>query len=325
MTTAKVFSDSRARNIAIAATLLAVALSFFLSWAYPVHAQDAAPAATDTCAGVTVTGTQETVNAAMARLGCTYVAPQTPSGIGQDNTCRVTVGAGYTSANVRSGPGTSYSLAGTVAKDARLEVLGHNPSGTWTKFKFEGAEGWIYSPLCEMVPDTIETAPRTCNAYLRADGFQMDWAFDENGTKYDVTILNTAPTNADGSRNLCWPYRVIQDGAGSSIINDRLPQPPGSRTDAPEIVDWTFLGDDWEGVQYAYYSGIAGRLLIDKDKSGPGGYEAVFDVNGQVVQFSENGEQKFVPVVGGWYAYQCLENCAFHWGFRIDRKPWSRP
>ena len=153
----------------------------------------------------------------------------------------------------------------------------------------------------------------------------MDWAYDESGVKYDVTIISSLPEKADGSLDFCDPYRTIQDGAHSSIIQDLLPQPPSMRDDAPDSGDWTFLENYWKDVEIAYYSGKGGCLVFDPDKGGPLGYTAVLDVNDKPVCNSENGEQMFevAPYIGAWMGW--VYDGSAPWGFRIDRKLWSRP
>lgn len=301
--------------LAVLVVVLAAALpTAALAAPDPAPAQQAV---SGTCNGVTVSGSQAAVSAAMRLMGCVYVAPPTPSGLGVANSCVVT-----RSANLRSAPAKADNIVGAAKVNQIFEVKGHSADALWT----ETSAGWIWAAYCKLVPDTIETEARECHGFQRPDGFNMDWALDQNGTKYDVTIISTLPKLADGTLDFCDPYRVIQDGSHGSVLNDQLPQPPGNRTDAPEFVDFTFLANDWQDVEHAFYSGIAGRLLWDPDQGGPRGLEAVLDVNGDPVGFSENGEQFFevAPYVGAWMSWQCVENCPFHWGFRLDPFPWTR-
>jgi len=45
--------------------------------------------------------------------------------------------------NVRSGPGSSNEVAGTLLKDTKVEILA--TSGEWSKIKYAGTEGWVAS------------------------------------------------------------------------------------------------------------------------------------------------------------------------------------
>jgi uncharacterized protein YjdB len=49
--------------------------------------------------------------------------------------------------NVRSGPSTSYSIVGTLPRDARIQVL---QSGTWHKIMFGGVECYVHSDYVDL-------------------------------------------------------------------------------------------------------------------------------------------------------------------------------
>ena len=59
-------------------------------------------------------------------------------------------------ANVREGPGPSFSVITTVAQDERFDVDARNPSGTWLEFCcVKGQRGWIYAPLVDVSVDVF--------------------------------------------------------------------------------------------------------------------------------------------------------------------------
>lgn len=49
--------------------------------------------------------------------------------------------------NVRSGPGTSFGVLGSVQRGQIFRPSGRNPAGDWLTFDFNGQQGWIYAPL----------------------------------------------------------------------------------------------------------------------------------------------------------------------------------
>lgn len=64
-------------------------------------------------------------------------------------------------ANIRSGPGTSYDILWQVERYYPLEILKKN--GRWYQFRdFEGDEGWIRSDLVSDVPSVVLRKDR-CN------------------------------------------------------------------------------------------------------------------------------------------------------------------
>jgi glucose/arabinose dehydrogenase len=60
-------------------------------------------------------------------------------------------------ANIRSGPGTSYRILGTERAGATFAVTGVNAAGTWWRIDYAGAEGWIFANL--VAPAGTEDAP----------------------------------------------------------------------------------------------------------------------------------------------------------------------
>ena len=50
--------------------------------------------------------------------------------------------------NVRTGPGTAFSIIGTVEQGGRFDIGGRNGAGDWLEFCcVNGQRGWIYAPL----------------------------------------------------------------------------------------------------------------------------------------------------------------------------------
>ncbi len=45
--------------------------------------------------------------------------------------------------NVRSGPGTNYTLIGALSAGQSFEIIGKNPTGDWYQFDFNGRTGWV--------------------------------------------------------------------------------------------------------------------------------------------------------------------------------------
>ena len=49
--------------------------------------------------------------------------------------------------NVRSGPGTNYTVLGTENQGARFVVTGRNPAGDWWEIDYNGRTGWVSAGL----------------------------------------------------------------------------------------------------------------------------------------------------------------------------------
>jgi hypothetical protein len=52
-----------------------------------------------------------------------------------------------TQANIRSGPGTEYSLLGTSNPGDQFRITGKNPAGTWWEIDYNGRTGWVFGEL----------------------------------------------------------------------------------------------------------------------------------------------------------------------------------
>jgi hypothetical protein len=63
-------------------------------------------------------------------------------------------------ANVRSGPGTSYPAIGRLSAGDSYPIVAKNPGGDWYQFEIEGREGWVTASLVSVSGDagTVEVA-----------------------------------------------------------------------------------------------------------------------------------------------------------------------
>ncbi len=74
------------------------------------------------------------------------IAYLTDNSSGASQSPVVTVNSGVPK-NVRSGPGTDYSIVGAARVGQQFLVTGRNPAGDWWQIDYEGQNGWIYAPL----------------------------------------------------------------------------------------------------------------------------------------------------------------------------------
>ena len=74
--------------------------------------------------------------------------------------------------NVRTGPGTVFSIIGTVEQGDRFDIGGRNVAGDWLEFCcVNGQRGWIYAPLLTLsqevasipLAENIPAAPAPTN------------------------------------------------------------------------------------------------------------------------------------------------------------------
>jgi uncharacterized protein YraI len=63
------------------------------------------------------------------------------------------------SANVRSGPGTSYDIVDTLASGEVVDVVECNGAGTWCRIEHSGPDGWVSRSLLEAAEDDDAGSP----------------------------------------------------------------------------------------------------------------------------------------------------------------------
>lgn len=77
-------------------------------------------------------------------------------------------------ANLRTGPGTTYALAGSITQGATVTIIGCNPACDW--YHLEGGQ-WIAAFLVKMAAQPVTDAPLTV----------VSWNTELNGA--DVTVI----------------------------------------------------------------------------------------------------------------------------------------
>jgi uncharacterized protein YraI len=60
--------------------------------------------------------------------------------------------------NVRSGPGTQYTVLGVLTFGDSVDITGQNADATWLRVNFNGQEGWVSASVVE-VNGEIASAP----------------------------------------------------------------------------------------------------------------------------------------------------------------------
>ena len=141
-----------------------------------------------------------------------------------------TTATATTNANLRSGPGTSFALAGTVTAGQTLTIIGQDATGNWLKL----ADGkWIAAFLVEQSTTASKPTPTATprpSAALTANDRQAaeDYANDiypillEYGSAFDEigSLFTNAPKNAAFDSD--WRISVIYQLARIKASNNQL-------------------------------------------------------------------------------------------------------
>jgi uncharacterized repeat protein (TIGR02543 family) len=225
------------------------------------------------------------------------------------------------SLNVRKGPGTSYSILGTLSKNDEVEVIKFNEN--WGRIEFGGKEGWISASYLRSADKNVFTVyynvgdakfpielqrkhPGTdLTLYEEApkrEGFVFGgWATEKKGTAvYNIGDKYTA--DADVTLYAVWEPLMLTvtflDYDGSVLASESYAY--GTRVNAPEGLTPTrendgenayeFAGWDTDLTKYikrdmTYTATYNSRPLTEEEK------EAALTVNAteEITEPAENG------------------------------------
>ncbi len=109
--------------------------------------------------------------------------------------------------NVRSGPGTEYTILGKARIGDAFDVTGQLADGSWLRINFSGQEGWVLASLFDPTGD-LTTAPEAVagsNAVLRsavtstpsAESAQSEPGAVEGTTTGSVNLRSIPSTSGD--------------------------------------------------------------------------------------------------------------------------------
>jgi uncharacterized protein YraI len=110
--------------------------------------------------------------------------------------------------NVRSGPGTEYTILGKLRADDAVDITGKLADGSWLRINFNGQEGWVLASLFDVNGDltTAQEAVAGASAVLRSgastttssSGSTTDQSGDVVGTTTgNVNLRSTPSTQGD--------------------------------------------------------------------------------------------------------------------------------
>ena len=177
--------------------------------------------------------------------------------------------------NVRSGPGTSYDLLGTLPSGTILVLTGKNAGGAWLQVEFLDVHGWVTA------------------AYVKAGDLSGLPVLDSYGTPVPAGTVNTpgpylsplptvgpAPDNGDSPSHPAFQVNFSPGGTRQFAYSGQLSAPQGD-------------GEDWIAFSPYAVPGSAPRLTASLACSGNGSL---------AVELLQGGSP-----VASWGSLQCGE------------------
>jgi uncharacterized protein YraI len=95
--------------------------------------------------------------------------------------------------NVRSGPGTEYTILGKLTPVDSLDITGQNADGDWWRVNFNGQEGWVFDTVVE-ITGAVEGVPVVepgATAVLRSGQVASSGTATTSGDVFITTRFNT--------------------------------------------------------------------------------------------------------------------------------------
>ena len=126
--------------------------------------------------------------------------------------------------NVRSGPGTQYTVLGKARQGDALDITGKLADGTWLRVNFNGQEGWVLASLFNPTGD-LTTAPEAAagpNAVLRSGATSTTTTTqsgDVVGTTTGSVNLRTTPATS-GDVLVIIPFSTELTATGRTATNN---------------------------------------------------------------------------------------------------------
>jgi uncharacterized protein YraI len=115
--------------------------------------------------------------------------------------------------NLRSGPGTEYTVLAVVTTADALDITGQTEDGSWLRLNYMGQSGWVLADLMDITGDvaTAPVAEAGANAVLRssvpAPVVEETMTTDEAEPLEIMTFFNTnlrapkAPSTSPNTRH----------------------------------------------------------------------------------------------------------------------------
>lgn len=133
--------------------------------------------------------------------------------------------------NVRSGPGTSYSVVDTMAKGETGNITECNSSGSWCHVQRSGPDGWVSSSYLTAVSEPSDPNCRV-RLVIGSGGPRFVVTCDGGASGVDVEVGTPAPNrvcffknnNYSGARFCRQPglYNAMPAGFNNSVSSIRL-------------------------------------------------------------------------------------------------------
>ena len=114
--------------------------------------------------------------------------------------------------NVRSGPGTNYSIIGGVRRGQTYTANGRNQASSWLRFPWRGSFGWVYAPL--MIISNASGLPIIAPPSVHTDPSPTDTFTPMPACPNNCTEAHAMGMSNMTSSHRCWQSKFDRDKDG---------------------------------------------------------------------------------------------------------------
>lgn len=120
------------------------------------------------------------------------------------------LGNGYTSLNLRQGPGTSYNIIGELSSGTNVQIISQCNSN-WYKVQYNGTTGYVYAPCISIVSGNLSSSLKTGTVINLSGDIQLNFRLGPSTNDTVIGGLSEGTTFTILSESNGW-YKINYDG-----------------------------------------------------------------------------------------------------------------
>lgn len=120
------------------------------------------------------------------------------------------LGNGYTSLNLRQGPGTSYNIIGELSSGTNVQIISQCNSN-WYKVQYNGTTGYVYAPCISIVSGNLSSSSKTGTVINLSGDIQLNFRLGPSTNDTVIGGLSEGTTFTILSESNGW-YKINYDG-----------------------------------------------------------------------------------------------------------------
>lgn len=121
------------------------------------------------------------------------------------------LGNGYTSLNLRQGPGTSYNIIGELSSGTNVQIISQCNSN-WYKVQYNGTTGYVYAPCISIVSGNLSSSSSKTGTVINLSGdIQLNFRLGPSTNDTVIGGLSEGTTFTVLSESNGW-YKINYDG-----------------------------------------------------------------------------------------------------------------